>query len=218
MGFEILKRDTNGNKGLLNKAEFGYDDYPDGGDEGRVYIGDGVKNRALAYLDELSNIKMPGEILEFKLIKNGSSLRYVTDEIDPSLTEDGYELFCPHSKEEYEKARKYLLGIGEPSSMGPLGIYYSEDGPGGAYSWCSECWHSRIPLSSNGLGSKGWKVKDGSLTWWASDRTNVTEPNGDYKANAYLGIWYDDEGYVRWWNDANDAYSYTTYLCVKRKR
>jgi len=49
----INKIDTDGNKGLLAQAEFGYDGYTDGGDEGRAWIGDGSTNRALAYKSEV---------------------------------------------------------------------------------------------------------------------------------------------------------------------
>ena len=44
----INKHDTNGTKGLLAKGELGYDDYAAGGDAGRVYVGTGTENRALA--------------------------------------------------------------------------------------------------------------------------------------------------------------------------
>ena len=44
----INKQDTDGTKPLLDKAEFGFDDYTAGGDQGRVYYGDGAVNVALA--------------------------------------------------------------------------------------------------------------------------------------------------------------------------
>lgn len=44
----INKHDTNGIKPLLSKGELGYDDYAAGGDTGRVYVGTGVENIALA--------------------------------------------------------------------------------------------------------------------------------------------------------------------------
>jgi len=44
----INKHDTNGAKPLLSKGELGYDDYPAGGDVGRVYVGTGTENIALA--------------------------------------------------------------------------------------------------------------------------------------------------------------------------
>lgn len=44
----INKHDTQGTKPLLGKGELGYDDYVAGGDVGRVYIGTGTENIALA--------------------------------------------------------------------------------------------------------------------------------------------------------------------------
>ena len=44
----INKHDTQGTKPLLGKGELGYDDYTAGGDVGRVYVGTGTGNIALA--------------------------------------------------------------------------------------------------------------------------------------------------------------------------
>ena len=44
----INKHDTQGTKPLLGKGELGYDDYVAGGDVGRVYVGTGTENIALA--------------------------------------------------------------------------------------------------------------------------------------------------------------------------
>lgn len=49
----VNRQDTDGIKALLRKGEFGYDDYPAGGDTGRVYIGTGNKNIPLAQKEEL---------------------------------------------------------------------------------------------------------------------------------------------------------------------
>lgn len=48
----INKQDTNGTKGILSVGEFGYDNYPAGGDQGRVYVGDGASNIPLAKKSE----------------------------------------------------------------------------------------------------------------------------------------------------------------------
>ena len=142
---------------------------------------------------------------KFYLVKNGKSIQNSKDQIDDKAIQNGYELFCPHSKAEYEEARKYLVSLGEAKSMGPLGVY------------ATKAIHSQHhPLNSEHMGKDGWKVKDGSSTWWASDRTNVNEPNGDYSPYAYLNMEYDNNGYIKWYNDANNRYSYKTYLCVDR--
>jgi len=168
-------------------------------------------------IEQLKKVILPNDdIVDFRLVENGARIRYSYDPIGSSASKDGYELFCPHSREEYELARRYLLALGKPTAMGPLGIYYDgNDIPGRC---CTRCWHSNIPLNSEGMGRKGWKVIDGSNTWWASDRTDVTEPNGDYEKYAYLGIWYNENGYVKWYNDCRNSYSYTTYLTVLRNR
>ena len=57
-GLRIRTVDTDGNKGLLPKTEFGYDDYADGGDTGRVYIGTGSENKPLAFKEEVDS-KLP---------------------------------------------------------------------------------------------------------------------------------------------------------------
>jgi phage-related tail fiber protein len=49
----INRQDTNGVKALLQTGELGYDNYPAGGDKGRVYVGDGVANVALAKKSEV---------------------------------------------------------------------------------------------------------------------------------------------------------------------
>ncbi len=44
----IIKRDSDGVKPLLQTGELGYDNYPAGGDSGRVYVGTGSMNIPLA--------------------------------------------------------------------------------------------------------------------------------------------------------------------------
>jgi hypothetical protein len=48
----INKQDTDGTKGTLSVGEFGYDNYAAGGDQGRVYVGDGSNNIPLAKKSE----------------------------------------------------------------------------------------------------------------------------------------------------------------------
>ncbi len=55
MGF-INKQDTDGNKPLLAKGEFGFDDYTAGGDVGRVWIGLGSSNKKLAFISDLPTL------------------------------------------------------------------------------------------------------------------------------------------------------------------
>lgn len=55
MGY-INKKDTNGLKPLLQEGELGYDKYPAGGDEGRMYVGTGSENIAIAKKSEVDNL------------------------------------------------------------------------------------------------------------------------------------------------------------------
>lgn len=50
---KITRQDTNGVKPLLGTGELGYDNYPAGGDRGRVYVGTGTENVALAKKSEV---------------------------------------------------------------------------------------------------------------------------------------------------------------------
>ena len=61
MGY-INKKDTNGTKPLLQEGELGYDKYPAGGDQGRMYVGTGSENIAIAKkseVDSLDTLKAP---------------------------------------------------------------------------------------------------------------------------------------------------------------
>jgi len=96
----INKQDQDGTKGLLAKAEFGYDDYEDGGDKGRVYIGTGDENKPLAFKTEVEEalekaLAKKDVLTELKL--NANKLAYVdeegnTTEIDLSIYIDDTNL------------------------------------------------------------------------------------------------------------------------------
>lgn len=52
----INKHDTNGTKALLQVGEFGYDNFSAGGDVGRVYVGNGSANIAMAKKAEVTTV------------------------------------------------------------------------------------------------------------------------------------------------------------------
>ena len=52
----IVKQDSNGIKPLLQVGELGYDNFPAGGDEGRVYVGTGTSNIAQAKKSEVTAV------------------------------------------------------------------------------------------------------------------------------------------------------------------
>lgn len=53
---KIVKQDTNGVKPLLAVGELGYDNYPSGGDIGRVYVGNGAENIPQAKKSEVVTV------------------------------------------------------------------------------------------------------------------------------------------------------------------
>ena len=61
-------------------------------------------------------------------------------------------------------------------------------------------------------GTTAWRVPDDGK-WYLRD-TTYTEPNGDYTANAFLGLWsLDDQGNVTF-NDGWDGYyTGTSIIC-----
>ena len=58
----IVKRDTNGVKPLLQTGELGYDNYPAGGDDGRVYVGTGSENIPLAKKAEMLAVDSKADV------------------------------------------------------------------------------------------------------------------------------------------------------------
>lgn len=52
----ITRQDSNGVKPLLQTGELGYDNYPAGGDAGRVFVGTGTENVPLAKKEEVDKI------------------------------------------------------------------------------------------------------------------------------------------------------------------
>ena len=52
----ISRQDKDGVKPLLQTGELGYDNFPAGGDEGRVYVGTGNENVPLAKKEEVDEI------------------------------------------------------------------------------------------------------------------------------------------------------------------
>lgn len=53
MSLIINRQDKDGVKPLLQTGELGYDNYPAGGDSGRVYVGTGTENIPLAKKSEV---------------------------------------------------------------------------------------------------------------------------------------------------------------------
>jgi hypothetical protein len=128
-----------------------------------------------------------------------------------SCKEIGMTLFVPKTKTELMAGIRYLekeKGFALPNNtmdLGPLGVYSTKNG--------SSIYAVRYPMNSSYSPtlSKGWTSIRGSQ-WFLSDLTNVTEPNGDYSVNCWLGVWENTNG-VHWYNDENCNYGYSNYLC-----
>ena len=58
----ITRQDSNGVKPLLQSGELGYDNYPAGGDSGRVYVGTGSENIPLAKKAEISAVDEKADV------------------------------------------------------------------------------------------------------------------------------------------------------------
>ena len=58
----ITRQDLDGVKPLLQTGEFGYDNYPAGGDDGRVYVGTGSENIPLAKKAEMLAVDSKADV------------------------------------------------------------------------------------------------------------------------------------------------------------
>eukprot|EP00913_Durusdinium_trenchii_P012748 g11970.t1 len=75
---------------------------------------------------------------------------------------------------------------------------------------CGGC--TQKAMNSEEAGQSMWKTIDGS-DWWLRD-TPFGEPNGDYHANCFLGLWLPPQGNGEMkFNDYNCQYHSTKYLC-----
>ncbi len=63
----ISRQDLDGVKPLLQTGEFGYDNYPAGGDSGRVYVGTGSENIPLAKQEEVEEVRKEAVALAIAL-------------------------------------------------------------------------------------------------------------------------------------------------------
>jgi hypothetical protein len=156
-------------------------------------------------------------------IENGKRTYKVSDK--NSCQDLGLMLFAPKNKEEYLAGMKYLkdikkINLSGYSKAGPLGIYHPTHNSSHYTSWG---WTSGKPMNSYKDGSSidasnyGWKSINGG-NFWISNRTNISEPNGDYYKSCWLGIWLNNDGSVSGYNDGHCDYSYTNYLCMSKDK
>ncbi len=118
----------------------------------------------------------------------------------------GMRLFIPRTQAHYLSAQ----AIARNGSIPPggdinflyiMGIYPRQQG--------STC--SAMPLTSSN-SSCGWRAGDDG-PFWVTDRTNITEPNGDNHPASSMGYNYDANGLVSY-NDLNHpGYASALFVC-----
>jgi hypothetical protein len=143
---------------------------------------------------------------------------------DDSCKTMGLMLFTPINETHYGYARDYALAVGASTDgdfLGPLGIYNPDDGDD--FGWNQWCEHDDYCCEKRMAGGGGNDtVSDNDCgftsiagnTFWASDNTGISEPNGDYDSNCWLNFVYNASGDVAAWNDDDCNYSYSDYMCM----
>jgi hypothetical protein len=164
------------------------------------------------------DIKNGGQ--DFYQIVGGTSVNYITQ--THSGTALGLELVIPRSQDSWRAIYNYVhttLGSNYPTWFSACPVYKTTSG--GNYTGYA-MFNPRLGNSGSTAGSYNgapdWRCKDEGL-WYIKD-IPFSEPNGDYYANAFLGI-FSEILYPQWltpygspgFNDGNDIY-YTgsTYL------
>ena len=148
----------------------------------------------------------------FYAVKNGISTSKVSD--NNTCKSLGLMLFAPTSKQHYEAGRDFAKSQWM-SNLWPLWIYQPTHN---SNNWYQHSFGSNKPMNSyspNNVTTAWFK----SINWWsfwASDRTNVTEPNGDYHKTCWLWFSYDSNLNVTWYNDRGCNYSYKQYVCMAK--
>ena len=78
----IVKQDSNGVKPLLQTGELGYDNYPAGGDVGRVYVGTGTENLQLAKRSDISDYAYSKDEIDLIITGDINNSYYTKPEVD----------------------------------------------------------------------------------------------------------------------------------------
>ena len=122
----IVKQDLNGVKPLLQTGELGYDNYPAGGDDGRVYVGTGSENIPLAKKAEM--LAVEGVIADTNLTRadkylasqNIANMSYTNGDLTKiqykNATDVDYEVFS-YSGGDLSGIAHYVGGILKGNSV-----------------------------------------------------------------------------------------------------
>jgi hypothetical protein len=150
----------------------------------------------------------------------GYDFKYVTGAINHHRSTDhntcknyGLDIWIPRSQHHWQRAYSFWTiansGVAKSTFMQPMGITRPWNG-------CGSCTGTAMNRDAVNAVNGGWRAHDGGNFWVRS--TPMSEPNGDYHANCYLGLWNDGSldanmGGISF-NDGNCNYnSGTQYLC-----
>ncbi len=168
---------------------------------------------------------VPPTVYTFYYINNGPATSKVAD--NDGCKEAGMMLFTPTTQSHYTIARDLALSWNLSTTgnfLGPLGIYNPHNGVDDSIStekWCGtivkQCCEKKMvggggddTVSRSGCGFTS--LANGQF--WASEKTDISEPSGDYDATCWLLFRYESNGNVRDWNDNDCSFSYTNYMCM----
>lgn len=122
----ITRQDKNGVKPLLQTGELGYDNYPAGGDSGRVYVGTGSMNIPLAKKVEILAVEgvVAGANLaradKYLASQNIANMVYTDDDLTKiqyiNATDVDYEVFS-YSDGDLSGIAHYVGGILKGNSV-----------------------------------------------------------------------------------------------------
>ena len=191
---KINRQDTNGVKPLLATGEFGYDNYPAGGDEGRVYVGTGTKNVALANKSEVAVVvetindfpanAETGDTVIVKDLNRGGTFIY---DATKSAVNNGGTIFDGWVRQEIDKAIiEYDLFViyGQSNALGFAGTTEGRgDIPDDCYYW------------TNRVGTPTWNVLVHDMMYVQPGASNSTgnawiEFAREYKKRTGRGVLY----------------------------
>lgn len=185
-----------------------------------------------------------GEYVEdtytFKYVENGIETESKNDY--NTCKKYGLQLFTPQSPDEYDIALDYVDNTygkspsewtsystsGDNGGLGPMGLYYPETFIGSESDFDSDesqFTHKNLHSTHYGdnsidedeYGEGGWRTISDKDRFWLSDGiVDDSEPNGDYVPESWLGFSWDNNGQIVNFNDHDDMYSYSSYLCTQK--
>jgi len=158
-----------------------------------------MPNALQMYVDMIKD----GGGYDFYLLTGATSYNYVTQNTGPSAL--GLDIYYPRSKAHWSAIYYFGVTVNQLNMINTAAGGVHRNGGGGNYT-------STVMRSSRyyETGTTAWRVPDDGK-WYLRD-TTFSEPNGDYTANAFLGIWrLDADGYLEF----NDGYDYNYYTGTK---